>query len=90
MCLPHFSPHATLQILGAENILITFGTHRTLVLTVWSSDQQLAEMQVRSLGQEETLEKEIATYSSVLAWSISWTEEPRWLQSMGLQRVRQD
>ena len=57
---------------------------------MWSSDQQLAEMQVRSLGQEETLEKEIATYYSVLAWSISWTEESRWLQSMGSQRVRQD
>lgn len=46
MCLPHFFPHATLQILGAANILLTFGTRRTLVLTVWSSDQQLAEMQV--------------------------------------------
>ena len=42
-------------------------------------------MQVRSLGQEDPLEKERATHSSVLAWEISWTEEPGGLQSMGSQ-----
>ena len=46
------------------------------------------EMQVRSLGQEEPLEEEMATHSSVLAWEILWTEEPGGLQSMGSQRVR--
>ena len=40
-------------------------------------------MQFRSLGWENPLEKEIATYSSVLAWEISWTEEPGGLQPMG-------
>ena len=45
-------------------------------------------MQVRSLGQEDPLEKEMAICSSVLAWEIPWTEEPGDLQSMGLQRVR--
>ena len=45
------------------------------------------EIQVRSLGQEDPLEKEIATHSSILAWRIPWTEEPDELQSMGLQRV---
>ena len=45
---------------------------------------------VQSLGQEDPLEKGIATYSSILAWRISWTEEPSGLQSMGLQRVRHD
>jgi len=40
------------------------------------------KMQVASLGQEYPLEKEMATYSSILAWEISWTEEPSELQSM--------
>ena len=41
------------------------------------------ETQVQSLGQEDLLEKEIATHSSILAWKISWTEEPGGLQPMG-------
>ena len=44
------------------------------------------EMQVQSLGQEDALEKEMATQSSILAWEIPWTEEPGGLQSMGLQK----
>ena len=43
-----------------------------------------------SLGQEDPLEKEMATHSSTLAWKIPWTEEPGRLQSMGSQIVRQD
>ena len=45
-------------------------------------------MQVRSLGQEDPLEKKMTTCSSILAWRILWTEESGRLQSMGLQRVR--
>ena len=45
----------------------------------------MQETQVQSLGQEDTLEKEMATHSSVLAWIIPWTEEPGGLQSMGSQ-----
>ena len=45
------------------------------------------ETWVRSLGREDSLEKEMATYSSILAWKTSWTEEPGGLQSMGSQRV---
>ena len=45
------------------------------------------ETLVRSLGQEDPLEKEIATHSSTLAWKIPWTEEPGRLQSVGSQRV---
>ena len=45
-------------------------------------------MQVPSLGQEDLLEKEMATHSSILAWKIPWTEQPGGLQSMGLRRVR--
>ena len=43
------------------------------------------ETQVRSLGWEDPLEKEIAAHSSILAWRIPWTEEPGSLRSMGLQ-----
>jgi len=43
---------------------------------------------VRSLDQEDPLEKGIATHSSILAWRIPWTEEPGGLQSMGSHRVR--
>ena len=45
------------------------------------------ETQVRSLGQEDPLEKQMATHSSILAWRIPWREELGRLQSMGLQRV---
>ena len=48
------------------------------------------ETWVQSLGQEDLLEKEMATPSSILAWKISWAEEPGRLQSMGSQRVRYD
>ena len=47
----------------------------------------MQEMQVRSLGEEYPLEKEVATHSSILAWEISWTEEPARLQSMGSQEL---
>ena len=50
----------------------------------------MQEIQVPSLGREDPLEKEIATYSSILPWEIPWMEEPGGLQSMGLQTVRQD
>ena len=40
-------------------------------------------MGVQSLGWKDPLEKEMTTHSSILAWEISWTEEPDWLQSMG-------
>ena len=47
----------------------------------------MQETRVRPLGQEDPLEKEVATHSSILAWEIPWTEEPGRLQSMGSQRV---
>ena len=47
----------------------------------------MQETWVRSLGWEDLLEKGMATHSSILAWRISWTEEPDRLQSMGSQRV---
>ena len=47
----------------------------------------MQETQVKSLGWEDPLEKEMATHSSTLAWKIPWTEEHGRLQSMGSQRV---
>ena len=52
--------------------------------------QEMKETWVPSLGQEDPLEEEIATHSSILVWEISWTEEPAGLQSMGLERVGHD
>ena len=49
--------------------------------------QETQEMQVHSLGEEDPLEKGMATHSSILAWEVPWTEEPGGLQSMGSQRA---
>ena len=51
--------------------------------------QETKETCIHSLGQEDPLEKGMATHSSILAWRILWTEKPRGLQ-LGLQRVRQN
>ena len=50
----------------------------------------MQETYVQSLGQEDPLEKEMATHSSILAWRIPWMEEIGWLLSMGSQRVGHD
>ena len=50
----------------------------------------IQETQAPSLGQEDPLEQEMATHSSILAWEIPWTEEPGELQFMGSQRVGHD
>ena len=50
----------------------------------------MQETQVQSLGQEDALEKEMETHSSLLAWETPWTEEPGGLQSMGSQRIEHD
>ena len=47
-------------------------------------------MLVQSLDWEDSLEKAMTTYSSILAWRIPWTEEPSMLPSIGLQKVRHD
>ena len=52
--------------------------------------QEIQETPVQSLGLENPLEKELATYYSIIAWKIPWMEEPGRLQSMGSQRVRHD
>ena len=62
----------------------------SLVVQTVKSLPAVQETWVQSLGQEDPLEKEMATHSSTLAWRIPWREEPGRLQSMGLQRVRHD
>ena len=52
--------------------------------------RELQETRVRSLDQDDPLEKEMATHSSILPWKIPWTEEPGGLQSMGSHRVGHD
>ena len=64
-----------------SNIFLTL----TRVAQMVKSLPAMQETQVRSLGQEDPLEKGMATHSSILSRSIPWTEEPGGLQSMGLQ-----
>ena len=58
--------------------------------SVVKNPRAMQETQVQSLGQEDLLEKEMATHSSSLDWEIPWTEEPGGLQFMRSQRVRHD
>ena len=62
----------------------------SLVAQVVTKLPAMQETWVRSLGQEDSLEKEMATHSRILAWRIPWMEEPGGLQSMGSQRVGHD
>ena len=55
-----------------------------------SAMQETQKTWAQSLGQKHSLEEEMATHSSILAWRISWTEEPSGLPSIRSQRVRQD
>ena len=68
LCLPKGFP-------GSSGVRISLPMEET---------QEMQEKWVQCLGQEDTLEKEMATHSSILAWRIQWTEEPGGLQSMGL------
>ena len=61
-----------------------FEIHASLVAQSVKNLPAVLEIPVRSLVWEDPLEKEMATHSSLLAWKISWTEEPGGLQSMGL------
>ena len=63
-----------------ENMVAQRVTHLPTMQETW----------IQSLGQEDLLEKEMATHSSILAWKIPWMEEPSKLQSMGSQRVAHD
>ena len=75
----HFPPY---------RVCVIFVDFRSLVAQMVKNPPAVQETQVQSLGREDTLEKEMATHSSILVSRILWTEEPGRLQSMGSQRVR--
>ena len=57
-------------------------------LVVKNPPAEYLEIWVQSLGQEDRLEKEMATHSSILAWGMTWTEEPGRLESIGVAKSR--
>ena len=69
---------------------IELGLVGSLVAQTVKNLPAVQEAWVQSLGQENPLEKEMATHSSILTWRIPWTEEPGGLQSMGSQKARHD
>ena len=77
---------------GLLNLYLTWVTYEwtSLVAQTVKHLSTMLETQVRSLGQEDPLEKAMATHSSTVAWKIPWTEEPGRLQSTGWQRVGHD
>ena len=60
------------------------------VAQIVKSPPAMQKTQICSLGWKDPLQKGMAIHSSILAWRIPWTEEPGWVLSMGLQRVRYD
>ena len=76
--------HLRLDIFEASE---TSGLRQSPGCSLVKNPPAMREPQVQSLGQEDALEEEMATHSSILAWRIPQTEEPGGLQSTGLQRV---
>ena len=73
-----------------NNIYLHILYMASLVAQTVKNPPSMWETWVRFLGWEDPLGEGLATHSSILAWRILWTEEPGGLQSMGMQRVRQD
>ena len=69
-----------------NNYTDTTGFKASLVAQMVRNQPAMQETQVRSLGWEDPLKKGMVTHSSILTWEISWTEEPRRLQSTGSQK----
>ena len=80
------NPDSKSQVLGTA---VAYGDESLVVYRV-KRLPAMQETRVQSLGQEDPLEKEMATHSPTLAWKIPWKEEPGGLQSMGSQNVRHD
>ena len=89
----HNKPHICFPYIGPVEWGNPETESRPVVIRVWASLvaqrvknlPAMQETQVRSLGQEDPLEKEMKTHSSILTWEIPWTEEPGRLQSVGSQ-----
>ena len=75
-------------LVGLHNDPFYFGA--SLVAQMVKNLPAIQELRVRSLSWDDPLEMGMTIHSSILAWRMSWTEEPGGLQSMGLQRVRCD
>ena len=85
--------HATLSFsmfLSPLRTIFFPSIEASLVAQLVKNLPAVQESQVQSLGQEDPLEKEMATYFRILAWRIPWTEDLGRLQSMGPQRIRYD
>ena len=76
-----------LLLRGRASDALTQNPGASLVVQWVKNLPEVCETQVRSLGREDFLEKEMATHSSILGWKIPWMEEPGRLQSTGSQRV---
>ena len=74
----------------AAKLLLTTDTRDSLLAQSVKNLPAMQETWVQFLGQEETLKKEMATHSNILAWEIPWTEEPDGQQSIESQRVGRD
>ena len=85
----HLSTVLESRLVGSAHCILPTLSGASLVAQLVESTA-MRETWVRSLGQEDPLEKGMATHSSLLAWRIPWTEEPGGLQSMGLHRVRRN
>ena len=89
--LPHFRFNDLLEVHRTRDVYLDLLVYRaSLVAQMVRNLPPMQETWVWSLGQEDPLEKEVATHSTVLPWEIPWTEKPRVLQSLGLQRVGHD
>ena len=73
-----------------HNTMLIIHLNASLLAQALKRLSTMQETWVRSLGLEDPLEKEMANHSSIVAWKITWTEEPGRLKSMGWQRVRHD
>ena len=82
MSSQHLSPYKIFVILLTASIL-----YASLVVQRYRTRLPMQETQVQSLGQEDPLEKEMATHSSIIAWKVLWTEEPGGPQSIRLQKL---
>ena len=87
------------KILYDVDVYLKFNSLNRITLTIWRTSlvaqrlkhlPPMRESQVRSLGWEDPLEKEMVTHSSILAWRMPWMEKPGRVQSMGSQRVGRD
>ena len=91
MLFRSYSPQGRKESNMTKRLLLSlFISEASLVAQGLKRLPAMRETRVQSLGREDLLEEEMVTHSSILAWSIPWTEEPGGLLSMGLQRVRND